>query len=425
MSDLNGPRGAMRFLRRLAVASAALIIGIASFGSEVRGQRTALIVGAGSYTDAPPLPNPPNDARAIATALRRAGYAVTEVIDPTVNGFQPAIDRFVDEASRAEAALLYYAGHAIQVAGENYLVPIDGRISTVDDVGKTTVALNPMLERIARNALTLIVILDACRNNPFMERLGRNVAASRGLAEVNLSSLAFSQSARKGVGALIAFATAPGEFAQDGTGENSPYTAALLKYLDVPGIEIGRLFRLTRKEVILATNGTQRPWEQSSLLDDFYLIDNLVSVTQSAPTARQGPVQTPSAAPKANEPPKTDRPLGGEEIRNFLTDGEFLGVGPGAKLPFLAQIKGDGNIIVVQGYDPSSPKPETRTIRGKWRIEGDKFCRDFPKGSIMQAGIDRSSSCQVVSVTSQGLALMHPDGKLASHLAIRNIKATR
>jgi lipoprotein NlpI len=224
------------------------------------GRRVALIIGNAAYKHTEPLSNPSNDAKAVATSLRRIGFQ--EVIDGTDLDAEKLAGK-VRDFSRAlkgsDLAFFYYAGHGVQVNGLNYMMPVDAKLAEESDVYSETVELNDVLKHMERQAKTNIIILDACRNNPLQRNLSRSMgtrsaAASQGLAEV-----------RSGVGTLIVFATQPGNVALDGAERHSPFTAGLLKHIETPNIDIAIMLRRVRDDVIDNTKGQQVPWEHSSL----------------------------------------------------------------------------------------------------------------------------------------------------------------
>ena len=224
------------------------------------GRRVALVIGNAAYKHTDPLSNPSNDARAVATSLRRIGFQ--EVIDGTDLDSEKLAGK-VRDFSRAlkgaDLAFFYYAGHGVQVNGLNYMMPVDAKMAEESDVYAETVELNDVLKHMERQAKTNIIILDACRNNPLQRNLSRSMgtrsaAASQGLAEV-----------RSGVGTLIVFATQPGNVALDGADQHSPFTAGLLKHIETPNIDIAIMLRRVRDDVIDNTKGQQVPWEHSSL----------------------------------------------------------------------------------------------------------------------------------------------------------------
>ena len=227
--------------------------------------RVALVVGNSAYAEIGTLPNPGNDAGDVAAALGRLGFDVTTVRDADRVGLNEALRLFARDSAGADVSLVFYAGHGIEVDGVNYLVPVDARLERDTDVEYEALPLDRVL-RATTGAGLRVVILDACRNNPLARSMQRTSAArsvSRGsFGELNEDLL--------GDETLVAYAAAAGTTAADGTGRNSPYTAALLEYLEEP-LEIGILFREVRARVLDATGGQQRPHEYASLLDEHYL----------------------------------------------------------------------------------------------------------------------------------------------------------
>ncbi|MFM9942777.1 MAG: caspase family protein [Hyphomicrobiaceae bacterium] len=219
--------------------------------------RLALVVGNSTYRNGP-LVNPKNDAELISKALKAVGFTVTKLIDADQKAMRKAIVEFGRKLRTTEAVgLFYYAGHAVQVEGENFLVPIGADITAEQEVAVEGLNLGELLKTMERSSNRVnIVILDACRNNPF-EAMNRS--GGGGLATVNAPA-----------GTLVAFATAPGKVATDGEGANGPYSAALAQALQVPGLSLDEVFRRTRRQVLTVTNGRQTPWENTSLTVEFF-----------------------------------------------------------------------------------------------------------------------------------------------------------
>lgn len=220
------------------------------------GRRTALVIGNAAYRRGALL-NPVNDARAIAAELRRLQFQVIQVEDASFSKMGLAIEEFGRAIREDGVALVFYAGHGMQVKGENFLIPVDADLKSESDVPYKTVALGQILSKFegARSRVNLVV-LDACRDNPF----ARSWRSTRGgLASVDAPA-----------GTLIAFATAPGKTAADGSGANGLYTSHLLREMSVPNQKIEDVLKNARKAVAKASNNEQIPWESSSLTGDFY-----------------------------------------------------------------------------------------------------------------------------------------------------------
>jgi caspase domain-containing protein len=250
-------------------------------------QRVALVIGNGSYKDSP-LSNPVNDARAIAEALRSFGFDVIYGENLSQNDMKRNIRAFGAKIRNGGVGLFYYAGHGIQIDGRNYLIPVGATITTEEEVEYESIDVGLALAQMesAHNRLN-IVILDACRNNPFA-RAFRSV--NSGLASINAPS-----------GTLIAYATAPGSVASDGTQGNGLYTQQLLKYLRMTDLSIEQVFKQVRVAVRSQTDGKQVPWESSSLEGEFYIS------TQAAPSNAASNLT--SNLVKSNPPPTTLDPV--------------------------------------------------------------------------------------------------------------------
>ena len=231
----------------------------------VGGSRVALVIGNGAYQNANPLPNPTNDAADMAQSLRNLGFDVVEGRDLDKRGMEAKIREFGKKLDRADLALFFYAGHGLQVADKNYLVPIDAKLERPGDLGLDTVTVDDVLVQMESEPRVNLVFLDACRDNP----LARSLARSLGARSITVGQgLAPIQSA---VGTMIVYATQPKNVALDGDGRNSPFTAALLKHIPTPGLEIGAVMKRVRADVYRATREKQLPWDHSSLIGDVML----------------------------------------------------------------------------------------------------------------------------------------------------------
>ncbi len=238
----------------LCVALLAVLSSVSAVRAE---QRLALVVGNSGYASGP-LVNPKHDAELIAKALTAVGFSVTKLIDADQKSMRRAVVEFGRKLRTTEAiGLFYYAGHGVQVDGENFLVPIGADITAEQEVAVEGLNLNEVLKTMERASSRVnIVVLDACRNNPFVTAARSQTG---GLANVTAPA-----------GTLIGFATAPGRIATDGDGANSPYSAALAQALQLPGLSLEEVFRRTRRQVLAATANKQTPWEHSSLTVEFF-----------------------------------------------------------------------------------------------------------------------------------------------------------
>ena len=220
-------------------------------------QRAALVIGNGGYQHLDRLANPANDARAVAASLWNLGFEVIEVIDADLGQTLAAMTTFASRLRPGMEALFYYAGHAVQWNGANFLLPTSARVGSNADLLSQAIDAGAIVQVMEKAGARLnLLILDSCRDNPFPDGIAEG---SSGLAEMR------GQRAEM----LIAYATAPGTVASDGEGRHSPYTAALLEHLEEPGLEVAMLFRRVRSSVRQATDGNQIPWVSSSLQNEF------------------------------------------------------------------------------------------------------------------------------------------------------------
>ncbi|WP_181161230.1 caspase family protein [Labrys okinawensis] len=230
------------------------------------GRRVALVIGNSAYAHVAALPNPKNDAAKVADTLRKIGFAeVTLVEDTDFRSLNRALQDFAGQADGADWAVIYYAGHGIEIANTNYLVPVDARLASDRDVTFEAVPLDRVMAASEGAKGMRLVILDACRNNPFLANMTRKTATravSRGLSRVEPDG-----------GTLVVYAAKAGEVALDGSGGNSPFVTALTANLQKPGIEIGKLFRLVRDDVMKATDRKQEPFTYGSLPGDDFIFN--------------------------------------------------------------------------------------------------------------------------------------------------------
>ncbi len=257
--------------------------------------RHALIIGNAGYASAP-LVNPANDAQAVAQVLAKAGFTVDLKLNATQKQMQDAVTAFGDRLKGGGAGLFYFAGHGVQIKGRNYLLPVGSEIQREDEVAYKAVDVQQVLDKMetARNRINM-VILDACRDNPFA-RTSRSGAG--GLSQLDAP-----------IGSLVAFATAPGSVASDGRNANGLYTQHLLANIEKPGTAIEEVFKRVRLGVRLDSNGSQVPWESTSLEGDFYFFP-------PAPGAKGGPTTLPA-------PPGIEHIARAERAYELLRQGQL------------------------------------------------------------------------------------------------------
>jgi hypothetical protein len=381
----------VNFWRMLILVSLVLSVPSVTEGAEERPERrVALVIGNSDYQHITRLSNPANDAALMATTLKGLGFVLVG------GGAQkdldkPALDRavqaFGQAAEGASVAVFYYAGHGVQVKGANYLVPITANPTKEADVDFQMLDMGLVLRQLESAGAKLnVVILDACRNNPFGGRGLRST--SPGLAQMQAPE-----------GTLIAYATQPGNVAQDGVGANSPFTTALAATITQPGLDIFRIFNAVGVEVKRSTGGNQQPWIASSPIDGYFYFNPSV------------PAATAVLATNTPSEPLTVKTLTESEMRsaffgNTLTGGNPNGsswnvyISPNGT----AHIRGkapNGNLMDDTGFITIESNSWCNTWRHIGRGEknctfierhGDKFVNKNSEGTINSTYIVRSGN---------------------------------
>lgn len=268
---------------RIVYLSFVLVIGLIPAKSQTYQKRLALVIGNSSYQHGGALKNPVNDARAISTALQNAGFEVLRHENLTQSQMKKAINDFGLKLRDFEVGLFYYAGHGIQHKGVNYMIPVEADLQAAEQVEFDCVSADRILAFMdAASTKVNILIMDACRNNPF-ERSWNRSAEGSGLAMMNAPT-----------GTLIAYATAPGKVASDGESANGLYTSVLLKYLKDPTLNIEQVFKRVRTEVTEKSHGAQVPWETTSLTGgDFFFTEKTLPAENYA---KADPIKTDKAS---------------------------------------------------------------------------------------------------------------------------------
>ena len=282
----------------MRTALAALLLALAALAAHAQApkpQRLALVIGNGAYRDAA-LPNPPNDAADMAKALEASGFTVIRRENASLREMHLALREFGDKLGRQSTGLFYFAGHGLQVRGRNYLLPVDADIQREDEVAFAALDVSAVMEKLdsAKNPVN-IVILDACRNNPFGTRM---TATAKGLAPIDAPP-----------GTFIAFATAPGSTAADGTGRNGLYTHYLVQEIAKPGAPIEEVFKAVRAGVRKDSKSAQVPWESTSLETSFAFREApALKVAAAAPPPAAAAAPAPKPAPSKRSLPAGSPP---------------------------------------------------------------------------------------------------------------------
>jgi formylglycine-generating enzyme required for sulfatase activity len=343
---------------RLILPILALLVAMAPYGYAAPDteRRIALVIGIGAYQNAPHLANPVNDARAIGDSLRRLKFDVTELYDPDFRALNSGIREFGIRAASADVAVVYYAGHGVQVDRENYLIPADAKLERERDLLYEAMPLDRLLGEVSQASHIGIVLLDSCRNNPFIERVSRSMTIA-GRAVATTPGLARVDNVPRNT--MVVMAAKADQIAEDGS-DHSPFASALLAHLQIPGLELSLFFRSVRDTVLRATNNRQEPYVFSSLgADPFYFYPRppnrppvIGAITPLEVLETAGP--TPLGMPQPTDPdqdPLTVRIIGLPRFGEVRIDGHAVAMNTVVSADHLrtAQYKPDGKSIGAAG----------------------------------------------------------------------------
>ncbi len=353
-------------------------------------QRIALVIGNSKYQNTVQLANPGNDTKAVAQLLNSAGFEVISATDLSHNQMIQAVQEFSGRiAGRGPntVAMVYYAGHGVQLAGENYLVPVDAKISSEPDLVNGSLRLVDVMATLdAIPSRVRIVILDACRNNPFPALND----AGRGLAIVDAPK-----------GSIVAYSTAPGTEALDGTGDHSPFTAAFLRLANEKNLPIEQLFKRIRLDVGNSTDGQQTPWESSSLTSDFYFFGD------TAVAATRPPAQTKMAYAASDLPSRSSRQayeyvLAENSIENYQ---EFIRIYPHDPMSDRIRIL-LGNLMQAKAWH--------HAVQTNSAVAYKSFYEKFSSGPYAQSALKMAAQPKLIPLTQPTRILAPASIKLGS-----------
>lgn len=272
----------MSLFRVLSAFVLLILFSVATAGAQ-EIKRHALVIGNSAYQGLPTLKNAAADATLISGSLSKVGFDVKLATNTTKAGFERSLIDFRNNIEPGSTVVIYYAGHGLQVDDQNYLIPVDAQLTDARDLPISALSATQILQLFeTTKADSIIFILDACRDNPF-QAAGKS-SSTRSISNSNTISRGLARIASNHTGTLIAFSTAPGAVAQDGSGVNSPYSEALSSALQKPGSSIEDIFKQTRAEVVSLTGGKQIPWENSSLVKNLVLVPKPEEAPVDAPT---------------------------------------------------------------------------------------------------------------------------------------------
>ncbi|MBR0753250.1 caspase family protein [Bradyrhizobium jicamae] len=349
----------------MAVVTA--LAGLTSASAAADGKRVALVIGNGAYKSVPTLPNPPNDAGDIAAALERLGFAVTLIANGNFDGMRRGLIALGREAGGADMAVVYFAGHGMEINGENWLIPVDAELKRDTDAANEAISLRSVMLQVASTTSLGLVILDACRNNPFAAKMSRSLAVraavSGGLGRIEPAG-----------NVLVAYAARDGTTALDGDGRNSPFTAALLHNIESPGVEVTFMFRNVRDDVMEATRNEQQPFVYGSLSRKAIYLAGRPSGADASNTSQAN--AAPTVSGPAPAPPLAVDPT-------LVGTWEIMVPGERGASRWVWRILGDGTYkFRAEGLRAAPPHEGTITAaNGHWTLHALKgLPKDYSDG---------------------------------------------
>ncbi|MCG2641659.1 caspase domain-containing protein [Bradyrhizobium sp. GCM10023182] len=353
------------------LTAASVFAGAARAAATAEGRRVALVIGNGAYRNVPALLNPPNDASDIAAALKRLGFTVTLATNASFDEMRRGLIALGREAAGADMAAVYFAGHGMEINGENWLIPVDAELKRDTDAANEAINLQSVMLQVSNTTSLGLVILDACRNNPFAAKMNRSIA-TRAAPASGLGRI-------EPVGnVLVAYAARDGTTALDGDARNSPFAAALLRNIEVSGVEVTFMFRNVRDDVMEATRNEQQPFVYGSLSRKaIYLAGRPADGSEQA--APPGPLPAAvSPAPQTPTPPAIDPALVGTW--------EIMVPSGRGQSRWIWQIMGDGTYR-FHAEPQRSARPHEGTItaaNGRWTLHATRGLSNYSDGGAYE-----------------------------------------
>ncbi|MET4176517.1 hypothetical protein ABIB99_007637 [Bradyrhizobium sp. LA6.1] len=379
------------------------------------GNRVALVIGNSAYKNAAPLSNPVNDAAIVEATLKNAGFDVVQTRrDLQAIEMRRTLRDFADQARDADVAVIYYAGHGMEIEGTNYLIPVDATLERDTDVYDEAFSLDRVMLAIEPARQLRLVILDACRNNPFSEKMKRTVGSrsiSRGLARIEPAT----------ANTLVAFAAKAGSTASDGNSKNSPYAAALVKYIGTPGLDLRRVFGFVRDDVMKATGNRQEPYVYGTLGgDDVPLVPAKETAKETAkePTREPAKEAAKEAAPSPTLRSEIRRDyelalqVGNKDALNFFIvqypDGYYASL---AKLQ-LAKIDAEEKRVAAAEKARQAEQEQARLVN-----EGAQQMQLAKAASDLKAAQEARAAAEAAKETAQHQAAQAEQRRVAAETA--------
>jgi hypothetical protein len=355
------------FIQGLAVTTA--LAGFAVTPASAGGKRVALVIGNSAYRNVPALPNPANDAADVAAALTRLGFTVALITNASFDEMRRGLIALGRDAAGADMAVVYFAGHGMEISGENWLIPIDAELKRDTDAENEAVSLRSVMLQVSNTTSLGLVILDACRNNPFAAKMQRSLSlravVSGGLGRIEpLGNV------------LVAYAARDGTTALDGDNRNSPFTTALLHNIEEPGVEVTFMFRNVRDDVMEATGNEQQPFVYGSLSRRAIYLAAPPSSADQAKAEQANAIPGPAPSPTVPAPPSAavDPALVGTW--------EIMVPSDRGSSRWIWRIMGDGSYkFHAEGAHPARPHEGTITaMSGRWSIQATKGLPGYTDG---------------------------------------------
>ncbi|QOG18003.1 Caspase domain-containing protein [Bradyrhizobium arachidis] len=358
------------FVSRLTAATA--LAGMAPLAEAADGRRVALVIGNGAYRNVPALLNPPNDASDVAAALKRLGFAVSLATNASFDAMRRGLIALGREAVGAEMAAVYFAGHGMEINGENWLIPVDAELKRDTDAANEAINLQSVMLQVSSTTSLGLVILDACRNNPFAAKMSRSIA-TRAASTSGLGRI-------EPVGnVLVAYAARDGTTALDGDARNSPFAAALLRNIEVPGVEVTFMFRNVRDDVMEATRNEQQPFVYGSLSR------KAIYLAGPPPAGAEG-AASPSPLPAAVSPAPPPTPAAPGIDPALVGTWEIMVPSGRGQSRWIWQIMGDGTYR-FHAEPQRSARPHEGTItaaNGRWTLHAIRGLSGYSDGGAYE-----------------------------------------
>jgi TPR repeat protein len=386
-SELNGLRRGIKYI----VPAVLIAFGFGLPDAEAGGRRVAFVIGNSGYQSVPSLPNPKNDAAAVATALKKSGFEVVSAIDLDRVGFDQAFEKFVRSLGGADMSVFYYSGHGIQVGGDNRIIPTDAQLKSAADLEVETVSVKTIMSYMKSNSKLQLVFLDSCRNNPFPASsflVGpekQMLVAGVGLAAQDSP-----------LGSMVAFSTQPGAVAIDGQGDHSPFTASMLSHTFKLGVDVKTALAQVTDDVWQATEQKQKPWSSDSLGQAVFFKVPAIRLAPAEPVvASKEPAVKIAAAPTQDAPAAATAPV--NQIAEILSQALSkphrvpIGVGQVAMLDNFPIVRAAG---ADQIEVTAVPKSGTLYLDGNPLGEGDVLNGDALRKVTFEPAIDSNEKIQ-------------------------------